>query len=355
MALRVKKLARQLKRSPVEVLGLLHAVGYERYKSAEDMLPDNVVRKVEDAARQGIRPVALEVAPARTKRAAAPEAAPANDFMAALIPGIVPLGGRPAAPSTPSPRVVAKAAPAEPAPEPTHQAAPVVAEDEAPEPTALELENSALREEVRRLREQLGSAQGRLAELQQPPQLRDLVQGRGLRGPDEIERALAGLAERRLLLEALGGAVLADGGRLTELLRTRVVLVEEVPLAGLPDSLVPVAVAPERAELPRGAAIDAQVARLGEEMMLCGRRQLAIVGADALTLHLLAARLDPRVSFVRGGLHGVEADTAVVVAWGVDPSSEHRALVEAGAVGVVGAGGWQELLGALQRALRDAD
>src|SRR5262245_61965780 len=88
MAVRVKKLARELNQSPRHVLGVLHAIGFDRYRSPEDMLPDGTVDKVRRATRDGVEPVpvpGLASAPTKT----APRASTGDDVMAKLVPGVV--------------------------------------------------------------------------------------------------------------------------------------------------------------------------------------------------------------------------------------------------------------------------
>ena len=46
MAIRVRKLAKELNRSPTEVLGVLHAIGFTRFRNVNDMLSDQIVSRL---------------------------------------------------------------------------------------------------------------------------------------------------------------------------------------------------------------------------------------------------------------------------------------------------------------------
>ena len=95
MAIRLAKLARQLKRPAIEVLGLLHAIGYERYRSSNDQVSDAAVARLEKAIRDGVQPLQLEVAtrpsPTRQRQSTSQQGASAPDMMSALMPGVTPL------------------------------------------------------------------------------------------------------------------------------------------------------------------------------------------------------------------------------------------------------------------------
>jgi hypothetical protein len=85
MGVRVRKLAKQLSSTPGEVLGLLHALGFARYRTPEDMVSDAVVRQVRDAQQSGVRAIPVAV-PIRAPMQE-PSAAPA-DLMSQLVPGV---------------------------------------------------------------------------------------------------------------------------------------------------------------------------------------------------------------------------------------------------------------------------
>ena len=104
MAVRVRKLAKELDQSPWHVLGLLQAIGFERYRSPDDMLPDVTVDKLRRAIKDGVKalpvaPVEEPSPPPRVAQGAAP-----GDLMAKLVPGVVRPGAPPPASTRPAVR-----------------------------------------------------------------------------------------------------------------------------------------------------------------------------------------------------------------------------------------------------------
>ncbi len=88
VGVRVRKLAKELRRTPAEVLGALHALGFERYKTSQDMVSDSIVAKVRRELRTGREVV--PVAPRDGKpRVAASSASRSDDLMSQLVPGVV--------------------------------------------------------------------------------------------------------------------------------------------------------------------------------------------------------------------------------------------------------------------------
>ena len=84
MALRVRKLARELERSPEDVLLLLKDLGYERYRTPDDLLADDVVARARKAART-TPPRARVPSPARPAPSSVRAKPPAEaDLMAQL-------------------------------------------------------------------------------------------------------------------------------------------------------------------------------------------------------------------------------------------------------------------------------
>jgi hypothetical protein len=84
---RVRKLARELRRTPSEVLGALHALGYERYKSSQDMIADSLVAKVRQAMRSGRQ--YTPVLPRDGAPKTVSEVVGNDHLMAQLVPGVV--------------------------------------------------------------------------------------------------------------------------------------------------------------------------------------------------------------------------------------------------------------------------
>ncbi|MBN2799539.1 MAG: hypothetical protein JXX28_10365 [Deltaproteobacteria bacterium] len=119
MAVRVRKLARELQHTPGEVLGILHAIGIERYRSPEDMLPTAMADKVRVASRRGVKPVKIAplAVPAQARQVEAPPQE--VDVMAQLVPGVQRHGREPHRPRpAPSKGTAPALSPAPPPPPP---------------------------------------------------------------------------------------------------------------------------------------------------------------------------------------------------------------------------------------------
>ncbi len=86
MAIRVRKLARQLRKPPVELLGILKSIGIDRYTSPEDMLSGRVEKKLRAAVKDGVRPQPVEPTAVRKKPVQVETAS-----MDGLIPGVEPV------------------------------------------------------------------------------------------------------------------------------------------------------------------------------------------------------------------------------------------------------------------------
>ena len=116
MAVRVRKLAKDLQRTPAAVVGMLHALGQSRYRSADDMIPAALEESVWRAFSRGLRPVEVVLVDAPPGRPQAAELAPKppeDDLMSRLVPGVSRPGVRVApVPAVPAPRPAPVGAPA---------------------------------------------------------------------------------------------------------------------------------------------------------------------------------------------------------------------------------------------------
>lgn len=373
MSVRIRKLAKELNRSPSEVIGVLHALGFQRYRSAEDMLSDVVEARLRKGIQSGVTPLHVEIdepSVPQVSHETLTSVAANVDLMAALVPGVVPQGrGRP-----PAPR------PARPAPPPPALApAPLRRPDLAPpapvisaplvdevglgramgaeraaleslrrsldsERSVLAAERASVDDLARRVsaRERsLESQQRSLQELQDALDherdaltaeraalashlgrasaertrgLEDLLEARGLRGADEFERALVALAQGRHLREVLWTLKVDSAGQLERLLTDRLALVGTDPPESVLRSAAAVAVAPERAEVPDASALVKAVRQLSDRLLLHGFRRVAIVGGRPLWQRLVREYLDARIEarFVAGkrGRSGATDDVA---------------------------------------------
>jgi hypothetical protein len=317
VAIRVRKLARELGRSSGEVLGLLHHLGFRRYTKPDDMVNDQIAGKARKAVRQGVRAPAIEV---EERRSAPPPAVkPAGGgLMAQLVPGVVPTGAasRPAAaPPRPVPAAEPAAAPERPA----------EAEGGASEELQAALARAdALHDEAQALRRELDEARAELERLRAAQEaspdgvdLMALLRERGLVGSDEHDRALEALGGARKLASALSGARLsvAGGERLRAALGS-LLLLDGPP----PDELgaPAVAVGPERAEGPGHDTLSRHTGKLGEQLLLNGFRRVRVVGVGPRWHAAVRERLDRRIEldFRPGGTR--DAAQARADAEGVD-------------------------------------
>ncbi len=348
MSVRVRKLARELDRSPDDVLGLLaDHLSLARYSSPEDMLPDEVAAQVRKVAKTApVRHLEARSRPAPSRNHPQDPPSPAADLMAELVPGVtVPGAPRPA---RRAPRPPPSAAPAARPPtlgdERQTDVRQALAEERrrleaaraelAAERAALAAEREALEAaraeaEVARaaLRDDRIGAEARLRERT----LAGLLERRGLKGADEHGRALAALAAGGHLARLAAELVPSEPDVVQRLLRERLTLTS----GAVPDSVGPVVwVSPERADLRGGAELDRLLSRLSEGWLLAGRRRVVWLGVPQRFHALLREKLDRRVELVlRPGGERTEAQTRddlasadLLIAWGVAPTPGARAL-----------------------------
>ncbi len=345
MAVRIRKLARELDRTPAEILGILGALGIQRYRTPDDMLTPDVEAKVRRGVQKGLKPLPVQL-PAG-ERAPEASAAVGPDLMAALVPGAVPVGKAAPPRARPTPSLVA------PTPSPVVPSAPpsaarertsdafaeedaavlgteraaldsmrrtlaserniIEAEREqvaadaarvAARERSLAAQHEALRElqfGLDRERVSLEAEKVALSELRQRSAasaavpLEDLLEARGLRGMDEYERVLVVLAQQRVLRDVLWTVRVDAPDHFRRLLDDRLVLVDGVPPETVTRHAGVVQVAPERAEVADGARHDAAMARLGESLLLRGIRRLLVVGGKPRWQRVLRHGIDPRV------------------------------------------------------------
>ncbi len=258
MAVRVRKLAKDLGATAQHLLGVLHALGFERYKSPEDMLPGPVEAKLRRGLRDGVAPVPVSLPPAASSAGGATSGVGAPDLMARLMPGVVPMHGAAVrsaggprktapppgavpsaaggavpngraqvAPETtlpehePSPRAAAAASAALLSARRALEAARAVFEAErlaqaeaarhlAARERAVEAEAVALDELRTALEREAEVLKAAKTAMQRPGAapaegvgLVEVLEARGLRGVDEMERALVALGQRRVLRDLL--------------------------------------------------------------------------------------------------------------------------------------------------------
>lgn len=321
MAIRVRKLAKKLGRSPKELLGILHAVGITRYRSPEDMLSGPVEGKLRKAIKENVRP--LPITPEAVRKVAPAQPPPPAPSQEVVL--------RQAATHT------APTPPPEPPPAPARQA-PIPPAPAAPSPEA-----TAVLEALAEERKALASMREALVaeKSSQGKPLGELLEERGLVGIDEAERAVRALAESRRLAELLPYLRVSDAPHVQRWLRDVLLLVDGTPPEAM-RSEATVSVAPERAEIPNSASFRRQTEQISEALLLNGARRVLIVGGPIRLHRLLARAFDPRIELrFRPTERVVDADaqadvtrTDAVVLWNVEVD-EDAATTYAGGRAIV--------------------
>lgn len=349
MAVRVNKLARELETSPDRLLHLLSAVGYDRYRSANDMVADVPAAKVRKFASElrksgdfervshgGASPSAGPARSAPIEEQLAPDLdRPIEEIAAEVVPG----GQPPAALAEASQALRAERAHVE-----TLRRKLVEREHDLSERVvALQAERASLQAERAALLDQLSEArsalESRAADLDAIEAggvpVVSLLDERGLLGSDEHGRALSALATARLLDPVLSRLRVIDSHGVRRLLQDRLLLAAG-PLEGV-EGVAVVQVAPERAEVPPTEELHRLCDRLWGEFLLCGLRRVVWIGLSALEQRLLRNGVDPRLTVqmlpgqsrdAEGARHDVES-ADVVVLRGVTLSEQARAVYAA--------------------------
>ncbi len=321
MGIRVRKLARELRQTPRDVLQLLKSLGFERYQSPEDMISDTVAARVRSGAAKpstkGHRAPDPALALPRPRPATA--APPSNgDLMAQLVPGVKR--------SRPDQRTSGNVAAAEEAALQKKRAdlvraeAALRAEREALEARSRELDarEATLATETTRLEAMSNAMDAREVELSRAreafesaratfvaeQQLRvqaasksnvvAVLRERGLRGLDEAQRALGALANAHALGPIVKDLAVADEEALRKLLDDRLVLVGGDIPEGL--ALPAISVSPDRADLPGAETLAKAAGKLSEQLLLCGFRAVTIAGMPPRWHGLVRALVDRRVA-----------------------------------------------------------
>lgn len=350
MSVRVRKLARELDRSPEDVLWLLSEhLSVTRYGSPEDMLPDDVAAQVRRAARS-VAPRAFPLPERPPARPPAPSAG--GDWMAELVPGVVPTGAKAApraAPRSKAPPARSAAPPSTPtlADERRDDVRTALADErQRLEAARAELEvargalvaerqawegaRAALADERAALEAEATAAAGR----QFARSLAGFLEERGLRGVDEHGRALSALAAAGHLAKLAAHLTPSQPEEVRRILRERLTLGS----GPVPESVgAVVQVSADRADLRAGAELDRVLGRLSERWLLEGRRRVTWLGVPTRFHALLRERIDPRVelTFRPGGPRtGPQAREEVggadlVLAWNTEPDAAARAVWDA--------------------------
>ena len=310
MAVRVRKLAREIRRSPAEVLGLLHALGFSKYKSAEDMVADLIANKARKAVQQGMKAEAVIPVNDRTPIAKAKAvSSPRMDTMGALVAGVVQNEVAPP-PVSESPAAIAEKVKIAEERDALKRAL-AIAKDQC---LVLETERDALRLQRDTVTTATPVSQ---------PSLRDLFEARGLVDAAEQRLAILAMVDHHWGREFVLEAQPRQPEELTQVLSQRLLLVD----GAFPElhGCVTIPVSAERAEIPGGDEVRQSIRAVGEGMMLNGLKRMCAVGVSPRWQKLLRAHIDERVAIrflpggerdVRGALNDCEG---VDLVWTWDP------------------------------------
>lgn len=350
MAVRVRKLAKELRAQPSQVIAMLQQLGFSRYRRAEDMVPDGVAKRVrQEAVACRALPVHMAEARPSAPKNAGPGQTSEGGWMDQLVPGVRPLEGR-APESASQAREKPRAAPKATKPVPSVGQTPKPVKDEPVlERDRLQAEAErleAMRDQLEREREEWASERQQLRAAQQAPPRRSwkaMLEERGLKGTAEHEAAIAGLVERGVMRFALDEASVSDAARFKEVLASHLTLCGGTPPAGYTEKLV-VRVTPDRGEIPTANQVATWVRKISEGCLLRGWRRVVCIGEGTDWQHLLGQALDTRVelslkaldppwtveALLSLGLHG-----AAVVVIGKELEEEVTQALEAQSEGVL--------------------
>ena len=346
LSLRVRKLARELGRDPGYVLGVLHHLGFSRFRSIQDMLPDRVVNQVRAAVAEGLevrtvpqRPAAQPVAQsARDER-------PSSDLMSSLVPGVVPLTraaavGLASAVEAPEEEVFVPLEPA--APEPAdderlagrweellerERAVQKAEEDLAFSVAAHETAVRAAKERQVTLQPEPAKSPEAGGDAEDTQRLIDLLAIRGIRDAAEQSCAIKSFAEHPTLLKHLLQAQVSASSKLPGLIGSHVILTDGTPPDGL-RGYAGVTVATERAEWPGEEQLGRSLSQLSSGFLLRGFRRVVFVELGDLEAVVLRHRLDARIEWTMSSVDSVSGTDVsldaggtpdAVVVWGAHP------------------------------------
>ena len=346
MAIRVRKLAKELRRDAEELLGILHALGFTRFRSTQDMLSDQIVLQLRKAVRDGVTPLAMSRASSGKNTSVNPVKPPAEQAYseADLTMELSDWLKKEDSSQSGTPKQFSQT----PDPSPTQN-------EQAPGPSQKEREQSnkidKLESEVQRLLHQLEMANARLAETEASLKavetqdvssgnalsLVELLEARGLVGDREFQAALSALLGLPIEHAWIRELVVKEPEGLATLLHDRLVFVGGESSSLTRSGRAPVVVTSDRVERASDAEWLQSVEQISETLLLFGLRRVMFVGGDSAVLGFLRQHLDRRIQFssVSGTIRSaVEAESDVhrndlVVLWDVEVSEGARKLYDA--------------------------
>lgn len=314
MATRVRKIAKELKLTPDAVLGLLRALGYDRFRKTEDMVSDKVLRQLKAGIRDGLKPVNLDWGksvpeaskPAPIAGIAAKRVSFGDDHLDMSLTDFISAGTNKRDP------VKTVSRPAVPKGEPVGVPMPArkpeqefLLSEATHRLNVLTEENQGLLDTIGQLRQEnanlttsLEEASQSIHEAQETSQsvlLSDALHQRGLRGLDEMERAMEALLRLRIGRQWMSTIEVNDPATFGTLLHEKFVLVE-----GESESLsrygkVAVIVSGDRAERVGDETLRTAVDNISEGFLLLGLRKVLIFGKSCEELRFLRDYVDSRI------------------------------------------------------------
>ena len=317
MATRVKKLAKELGRTPEEILGMLHALGFPRYRSVDDQLPKAMVERVKGGWRKGVVPVAFvlgEQQVSSSKRAEKKTATQeAGDWMQSALPGVKPLdaeseiqgGAKRSKPPSAKKAGAVKSATLKPDPS---NVEPKVFERHKKQSEAIiahltqrveQLEREALESSAKR--QELEAANtGLLTALNglrgRRPGLIEVCARRGITGTEQIAETLAGLIQKGLVGDLLPLLRVDNEEHWVRHLHRHVLLLPQGKGA-IQTELVQVQVDPAKADLTDPRETVRLVQRLSGQMLLFGVKSVVVVGPGDGLGRLVEELMDRRIQW----------------------------------------------------------
>ena len=332
MAIRVKKLAKELNQSPTEVLGVLHAIGFTRFRSVNDMLSDQIVTRLKKAIRNSVAPMPLKSIPQATaeKQEHRPKSSQVytesdldldlHAFVGDVQPNVSPS-------PPPRPRTT---------PEPVDNALFEMTD----RVRVLEEENTRLELMFKRAIVELDEMKARQRQEQElsisyvPMSL--LLKQRGLESDREMSAAIQAIAKLKPTEQWLSRLHVADADSFSEWIGEKLRLVSsESPLMAA-EGFAPVVVAIDRAEQMGDAAIQQAVQELSELFLLFGLRRVLLVGDVETYAKPLRQHMDSRIQLqieTERTRNAAEAERDVrrqdaIVLWNVDTSDGAREIYD---------------------------
>ena len=292
MAIRVRKLAKELNRSPTEVLGVLHAIGFTRFRNVNDMLSDQIVSRLKKAIRNHVEPVSIQTASTavRANQGSEPSHKEQVYSESDLDLTLSQLLGESS--------VEEEVAPTE---QPVNSTAAVTEKHEAllGEIQRLTLENERLEALFKRAIVDLDALkereEKRIQTMESFTELGSVLRDRGLESERELGAGIQAIAHLKPVEQWLSHLYVKEGAGFSDWVAEKVCLVSSDSPSLVADGFAPVVVPIDRAEQLGDAALQQAVHELSELFLLFGLRRVLIIGDMELYSRPLRQHMDARI------------------------------------------------------------